>query len=471
MKSYMGQNYLIESKTGRKLYHKYAKNMPIFDYHCHLNAKDIYENKPFRNLTQVWLCENGAGDHYKWRAMRAHGVAEEYITGNKSDYDKFLAWAETMPYAIANPLYQWSHMELVKFFGITKPLSPATAKEIYDEATQKLQSLRPRDMINMCNVKMLCTTDDPVDSLEYHIKLKEDKSFKVKVLPTFRPDKAINIDASWYNSWVNTLEEVCKKELKTFEDFTNALISRIDHFDSVGCRISDHSLEKVLYVEASTEEVAVIYEKARSNQGLTEVEVAKYKSYMLVFFGKEYKKRGWGQQYHIGALRNNSKRMFASIGPDTGFDSLNHHTYAESLSKLLGVLDSDDNLPNTVLYSLNQNDNEMLIALAGCFQGEIPGKIQLGSAWWFNDQKDGIVRHFNALSSMGLISHFVGMLTDSRSFMSYPRHDYFRRLLCDFLGKLIDKKEFPKDLEFVGKIIQDICFNNACKYFNVYPIE
>ena len=471
MKTYMGQNYLIESKTGRKLYHKYAKNMPIFDYHCHLNAKDIYENKKFRNLTQVRLCDNGAGDHYKWRALRAHGVKEEYITGNKSDYEKFLAWAETVPYAIANPLYQWSHMELVKFFGITKPLSSSTAEEIYNEATAKLQELTPRDMINMCNVKMLCTTDDPIDSLEYHQKLALDSSFKVKVLPTFRPDKAINITAKTFNSWVDSLAEVVDEQLETFDLFLSALASRIEHFNNVGCRISDHSLEEVLYVETQYEEVASIYLKARTGEQLSNLEAAKYRSFMMVFFGKEYHKYGWAQQYHIGAMRNNSKRMFDLLGPDTGFDSLNHETYATSMSKLLAKLDEEDNLPNTILYSLNQNDNEMLIALAGCFQTGVPGKIQLGSAWWFNDQKDGIIRQFNALSSMGLISHFVGMLTDSRSFMSYPRHDYFRRLLCDFFGKLIDKKEFPKDLDFVGKVIQDICFNNACKYFNVYPIE
>lgn len=471
MKSYMGQNYLIESKLGRKLYNKYAKNMPIFDYHCHLNAKDIYENKPFKNLTQVWLCENGAGDHYKWRVLRTHGVSEEYITGNKDDYEKFLAWAETMPYAIANPIYTWSHMELVKFLGINKPLTPQTAKEIYDEANIKLNSLTPRDMINMCNVKMLCTTDDPADSLEYHIKLKECKDFKVKVLPTFRPDKAINIEASWYNEWIDKLCMVCNNKLQTFQDLLETLKERIKFFNEVGCRVSDHSLEKVIYIDATMEEVSQIYLKARSGLNLTNEEIFKYKSFMMVFFGREYKKYGWAQQYHIGAMRNNSKRMFNLLGPDTGFDALNHEVYAESLSRLLNELDSTDELPKTILYSLNQHDNEMLIALAGCFQKEVPGKIQLGSGWWFNDQKDGIVKQFNALSSMGLISHFVGMLTDSRSFMSYPRHDYFRRLLCDFFGKLIEGKEYPKDLEFVGKIIQDICFNNACKYFNVYPIE
>ena len=471
MKSYMGNNYLIKSRTGRKLYHKYAKDMPIFDYHCHLNAKDIYENKTFKNITQVWLCENGAGDHYKWRVMRTHGVKEEFITGNKSDYEKFLAWSETLPYAIANPIYTWSHMELVKFLNITKPLNPNTASEIYEEANLKLASLTPRDMINMSNVKMLCTTDDPVDSLEYHIKLKEDKSFKVKVLPTFRPDKAINIDASWYNSWVDRLSEVVNKELPTFNDLLNALSERVKFFNEVGCRVSDHSLEKVRYVEASLEEVGEIYLKARNNEKLTEEEVFKYKSYMIIFFGKEYNKYNWAQQYHIGAMRNNSERMFKMLGPDTGFDSLNHEVYAESLSKILNKLDSTNELPKTVLYSLNQQDNEMLIALAGCFQKDIQGKIQLGSGWWFNDQKDGIVKQFNALSSMGLISHFVGMLTDSRSFLSYTRHDYFRRLLCDFFGKLIEGKEYPKDLEFVGKIIQDICYNNAVKYFEVEPLE
>lgn len=467
----MGENYLMHSKTAVKLYRKYAKNMPIFDYHCHLNAKDIYENKPFKNLTQVWLVENGAGDHYKWRAMRSHGVKEDYITGNKTDFEKFMAWADTVAYTIGNPLYQWSHMELREFFNINQTLSKETGKEIYEEASRILTTLTPKDMIKKCNVKMLCTTDDPIDSLEYHLKLKEDKSFKVKVLPTFRPDKAINIDLSWYNGWVDSLAEVCQKELLTFDDLLAALRLRIKHFHETGCRISDHSLEKVEYIEANIEEIRAIYLAKRNNQALTHDEVAKYKSYMMVFFGKEYKKYGWSQQYHIGALRNNSQRMLDTLGPDTGFDSLNHHTYAESLAKLLGELDSDDNLPNTVLYSLNQNDNEMLIALAGCFQNGIPGKIQLGSAWWFNDQKDGIIRQLKALSSLGLISHFVGMLTDSRSFMSYPRHDYFRRLLCDFFGQLIDNKEFPKDLEFVGKIIQDICFNNAVKYFGIEPIE
>ena len=471
MKSYMGKNYLMQSKTGIKLYNKYAKDMPIFDYHCHLNAKDIYENKPFRNLTQIWLFDNGAGDHYKWRAMRSHGINEEYISGSKSDYEKFLAWADTVSYAIANPLYQWTHMELVKFFNINKVLNKDSAKEIYDEANEKLKSLRPRDFINACNVKMLCTTDDPIDSLEYHIKLKEEKDFKVKVLPTFRPDKAINIDAPTYSKYIEALGKVVNKELNTFNDFINALKERIEFFNSVGTRISDHSLEKIIYEEASIEEVSIIYNKAKDGVTLSESEVNKYKTYMIIFFGREYKKYGWSQQYHIGALRNNSKRMFDLIGPDTGFDALNHRTYAESLSKILSALDNDDSLPNTILYSLNQNDNEVLIALAGCFQKDVPGKIQLGSAWWFNDQKDGIIRQFNALSSMGLISHFVGMLTDSRSFMSYPRHDYFRRLLCDFFGKLIDNKEYPKDYEFVGKIIQDICFNNACNYFKVFVEE
>ena len=471
MKSYLGNNYLIESRLGRKLYNKYAKNMPIFDYHCHLNAKTIYENKPFNNLTELWLCDNGAGDHYKWRVMRSHGISEEYITGNKSDYEKFMAFASTMPYAIANPIYTWSHMELVKFFNITKPLSLKTANEIYNEANLKLKTLLPRDMITMCNVKMLCTTDDPVDSLEYHIKLKEDESFKVKVLPTFRPDKALNITAPTYNEWVGKLEAVSGMNVNTFEGFLNALASRILFFNEVGCRVSDHSLEEVLYIEATTKEVSEIYLKARNNEPLTKEEEFKYRSYMMVFFGKEYNKYNWVQQYHINAMRNNSERMFNLLGPDTGFDSLNNSTYAPSLSKLLNKLDTTDELPKTILYSLNQYDNEMLIALAGCFQKDYPGKIQLGSGWWFNDQKDGIVKQFNALSSMGLISHFVGMLTDSRSLLSYPRHDYFRRLLCDFFCKLIEGKEYPKDIEFVGKIIEDICFNNACKYFNVFPIE
>ena len=464
---YLGDNYLIKSKTGLVLYNKYAKDMPIFDYHCHLNPKEIYENKPFANLTKAWLVEGHYGDHYKWRSMRANGVSEDYITGNKSDYEKFLKWAETVPYTIGNPLYTWTHMELVKYFGVDKELSPATAKEIYDLASELLKSLTPRKMIEMNNVKVLCTTDDPVDSLEYHKLIKEDKSFKVKVLPAFRPDKAVNIELDWFNEWVDKLENVVGYKLTNLSLFTKALKERIEFFNQMGCKISDHALDTLKYLDYDEEEVNQAYIEKRNGKKITDDQINKYRSYMLVFFGKEYARLGWCQQYHLCALRNNSERMLNLIGPDTGFDAINNSVDINALQKLMAKLDSTNSLPKTILYSLNPNDNEALIALAGCFQNNTKGKIQLGSGWWFNDQKDGIKRQLAALSSMGLISNFVGMLTDSRSFLSYPRHDYFRRIVCDFLGELIDNHEYPADLEFVGKIVQNICFNNAKDYFGV----
>ena len=465
--SYMKDNYLMHSNTAIKLYKEYAKDMPIFDYHCHLNPKEIYENKPFNNLTKVWLVSGFYGDHYKWRAMRAHGISEEFITGSKTDEEKFFAWAETVPYTIANPLYQWTHMELKTYFGINEVLDSNSAKRIYDEANEKLKILTPRKMIEMNNVKVLCTTDDPIDDLYYHQKIKEDKNFNVKVLPAFRPDKAINIELSWYNEWIDKLEKVTNRKINNIDDLLWSLKERVEYFNSLGCVVSDHALDEVVYKETTKEEVDIIFKNKRANKELTIEEVAKYKTYILIYLGKLYKKYSWVQQYHIGALRNNSQRMLKNVGPDIGFDSINDQSFAPALSKLLAKLDSDNNLPKTILYSLNPKDNEVLISLAGCFQSEIPGKIQLGSAWWFNDQKTGIIRQLDALSEMGLISHFVGMLTDSRSFMSYPRHDYFRRILCDYFGNLIENNEYPANYEFVGKIIQDICYYNAANYFGV----
>ena len=464
---YLGEKYLIKSKTGLVLYNKYAKDMPIFDYHCHLNPKEIYENKPFVNLTKAWLVEGHYGDHYKWRSMRANGVSEEYITGAKDDYEKFLKWAETVPYTIGNPLYTWTHMELKKYFGIDKELSPSTAKEIYDKANEILNDLTPRKMIEMNHVKVLCTTDDPVDSLEYHKLIKEDKTFNVKVLPAFRPDKAVNIELDWYNEWVDKLESVVGRKLNSIEELCSALEERIEFFHKMGCRISDHALDTLTYLEYTVEEVNEAYQLKRSGKALNDDQINKYRSFMMVFFGKQYAKRSWAQQYHLCALRNNSERMLKLIGPDTGFDAINNSVDIRALQKLMAKLDSTNELPKTILYSLNPNDNEALISLAGCFQSNTKGKIQLGSGWWFNDQKDGIKRQLAALASMGLISNFIGMLTDSRSFLSYPRHDYFRRIVCDFLGDLIDNHEYPNDLEFVGKIVQNICYNNAKEYFGV----
>ena len=464
---YLGEEYLIKSKTGLELYNKYAKNMPIFDYHCHLNPKEIYENKPFANLTKAWLVEGNYGDHYKWRSMRANGVSEDYITGDKDDFEKFKMWASTVPYTIGNPLFTWTHMELKHYFGIDKVLTPDTALEIYTKANDALKTLTPRKMIEMNNVKVLCTTDDPIDSLEWHKQLKEDKSFSVKVLPAFRPDKAVNIELDWYNEWVDKLEQVVNRKLSTIYDFCLALQERIEFFDQMGCKISDHALDTLEYVDFNEKEVNEIYMLKRSGKILNEAQINKYRSFMMVFFGKEYAKHSWAQQYHLCALRNNSQRMLNLIGPDTGFDAINNSVNICALQKLMAKLDSTNSLPKTILYSLNPNDNEVLIALAGCFQSNTKGKIQLGSGWWFNDQKDGIKRQLAALASMGLISNFIGMLTDSRSFLSYPRHDYFRRIVCDFLGELIDNHEYPNDLGFVGKIVRNICFNNAKEYFEV----
>ncbi len=467
MKKFLDQDFLLENETAKVLYHKYAENMPIFDYHCHIPAKDIYEDRKFDNLTQVWLVDGHFGDHYKWRSMRQSGVSEEYITGDKSPEEKFMKYAEMIPYAIGNPLYHWTHLELKKYFGITKQLSPATAKEIYDECNEKLKTLTARKFIEMSNVKTICTTDDPVDSLEWHLKMKEDKTMNFTVLPAFRPDKGINIELDYFFiPWIKQLSKVVGYEIKTLSDFEKAMAERIAFFDSVGCVVSDHALDVVMYEPATKEEVEAVFVKGLNGEKLTESEIAKYKGYMLLYLGRLYNKYGWAQQYHIGALRNNSKRALKNLGADTGFDAIEDQTFASKLSAILGNLDETDELPKTILYCLNPRDNEVLATIMNCFQHEgIQGKMQFGSGWWFNDQKYGMETQMNALCSVALISKFVGMLTDSRSFLSYPRHEYFRRLLCNKFGKLIEDGEYPNDIEFVGKVVQDICYNNAVNYF------
>ena len=467
MKEFLGRDFQLDNETAVLLYEKYAKNAPIFDYHCHLVPKDIYEDRKFKDLTEVWLVDGHFGDHYKWRAMRLNGVNEDYITGNKTNKEKFLQWAKTVPYTIGNPLYHWVHMELKNFFGITKLLSPETAEEIYEECNKKLETLTARKMIEMSNVRVLCTTDDPVDSLEYHIKLKEDNDFKVKVLPAFRPDKCVNIELESFLPWLKQLEAVCNKSILTLAQLKQALVERLDFFHSVGCRVSDHALDEVSYLEATEEEVDSIFRKVLNNEKLSLEEVEKYKTNLVLFFGREYAKRNWSQQYHINAMRNNSSRMMRNLGPDTGFDSINDSNFAPKLSKTLNNLDSTDELPRTILYSLNPKDNETIATICGCFTGNMPGKIQFGSAWWFNDQKQGMIEQMKTLCSMGLISKFVGMLTDSRSFLSYSRHEYFRRLLCNILGTLVENGEYPNDIEFIGQIVSDVCFNNAWNYFQI----
>ncbi len=468
MKEFLDKDFLLETETAKVLYHKYASKMPIFDFHCHLSPKEIYEDKKYRSLEEVWIGggDDHYGDHYKWRLMREFGVEEHYITGKASDYEKFEKYAEMMPYAIGNPIYQWSHLELQRYFNIYKVLNKNTAKEIYDEATEKLQNLTARKMIEMNNVEVIYTTDDPIDDLKYHELIAKDTTFKTKVCPSFRPDKALNVELDTFIPWLNNLENVVNFKINNLNDLLKALSLRVKYFDERGCAISDHALDVVYYEDATFEEVDKIFEKVLKGIKLEEIELNKYKGFVLVHLGKEYHKYNWVQQYHIGALRNNSKRMYNEIGPDTGFDATEDQPFARKLSKLMGKLDETNELPRTILYCLNPRDNEVLATLKNCFQqGGVVAKIQFGSGWWFNDQKDGMERQLTAYSLQGLLSKFVGMLTDSRSFLSYTRHEYFRRILCNFLGNLIESGQYPADIEFVGSVVEDICFNNAARTF------
>lgn len=467
MKEFLNDDFLLDSETARILYHQYAKKMPIYDYHCHLPIKEIYEDRKFDSITDLWLVEGHFGDHYKWRAMRNNGVSEEFITGNASKKDKFLKWADTIPYVVGNPLYHWTHLELRRYFGINEIFSPKNAEKCYEIMNEKLKNMSARQIISMSNVDTLCTTDDPVDDLHYHQALKKDKSFKVHVYPAFRPDKAINIDWSSFVPYIKQLSKVVGYEINDLDSLEKALKERIEYFHCNDCRVSDHALDVVMYEDATREEVDEIVKKALRGETLTHSEIAKYRGYIIVMLGKEYAHRGWVQQYHIKALRNNSSRMMRTIGPDTGFDSINDGSIAQPLSRILDKLDENNELPKTILYSLNPSDNELLATLAFCFREEgVPGKMQLGSAWWFLDQKDGMEKQLTALSNLGLLSRFIGMLTDSRSFLSYTRHEYFRRILCNKLGNLVENGEYPNDIEFLGKVVEDICFNNAKKYFD-----
>ena len=465
MKKFMDENFLLQTETAQKLYHEHAAKMPIFDYHCHINPKDIADDRKFNTITEIWL----AGDHYKWRAMRTNGVDEKYCTGKASDWEKFEKWAETVPYTVRNPLYHWTHLELKKFFGIDEVLSPKNARAIYDACNQKLQTPQYscRNIIRMANVHTICTTDDPVDTLEYHQKIKAD-GFEVAVLPAWRPDKAMMVENPIsYNQYINQLEGVSEMEIKTFDDLMIALNKRHLFFHQNGCRLSDHGLDTAYAEDYTAEEIDSLFLKVRIGYRLTTREMQKFKSCMLFEFGRMDHSRGWTQQFHIGALRNNNTRQFNLIGPDTGFDSIGDKPIAEPLSKLLNSLDSEFKLCKTILYNLNPRDNEVYATMIGNFQDRsIPGKIQYGSGWWFLDQKDGIEKQINTLSNLGLLSHFVGMLTDSRSFLSYTRHEYFRRILCNMLGNDVENGEIPSDMELLGLMIENISFNNAKNYFN-----
>jgi glucuronate isomerase len=461
---FMKKNFLLSNDTAVKLYHDYAAKMPIIDYHCHLSPQEIYENKTYKNITEVWLY----GDHYKWRAMRANGVEEQYCTGDADDYEKFLAYARTVPETIGNPLYHWSHLELRRFFDVKELINEKNAPVIWDKVNAQLNSpgFGARDLITKSDVRVICTTDDPVDSLEYHIKLKEDPSFETAVLPSFRPDKSLEINRKGFLDWIAKLEQVMGNEIHTYEELLVALEARVEFFHSVGGRVSDHALDYVPYAETSEGEVSAIFARARNGEKVSLEDEQKYKTYTLVFLGKQYAKRDWVMQYHINAQRNNNTRMFNKLGADVGFDSMNDSALAYPLSRLLDALDSEDALPKTILYSLDPTQNPILGTMIGNFQGGgIPGKMQFGSAWWFNDTKEGMIAQMKVLADTGLLSRFVGMLTDSRSFLSYTRHEYFRRILCNLIGEWVENGEFPDDEELLGATVQNISYNNAKQYF------
>ena len=464
MKPFLDENFLLKTKTAQRLYHEYAQSMPLIDYHCHLSPQQIAENVQFKNITDAWL----SGDHYKWRAMRTNGVDESYCTGNKSDEDKFMKWAETVPYTMRNPLYHWTHLELQRYFGINEILNPTTAKGIYDTTSTMLQdpSYSTQGLIQKMNVRVICTTDDPIDSLEHHQQIK-DSNFGVKVFPAYRPDKAMEVNnAANFKLYVRKVEEVTNTNIHHFADYLAALKSRHDFFGTMGCNVSDHGLEEIYAEEFSATEIEAIFVKANGGIALTITEQRKFKSCMLLQFAEWDWEKGWIQQYHLGALRNNNTRMLQQLGPDTGWDSIGDFAQAAALAKFLNKLDSGNKLAKTIIYNLNPADNELMGTMIGNFNdGSVAGKIQFGSAWWFLDQKDGMERQINALSSLGLLSRFVGMLTDSRSFLSYPRHEYFRRIVCNLFGNEIEEGELPNDIAWTGKIIQDICFNNANQYF------
>lgn len=467
MSQFLSEDFLLDTEVARRLYHDYAKDQPIFDYHCHLPPEQIAQDYRFKNLYDIWL----KGDHYKWRAMRSNGAAESLCTGDASDWQKFSAWAETVPQTIGNPLYIWTHLELRRPFGITgKLLSPTTAEEIWHQANDLLaqDNFSARGIMKQMNVKMAGTTDDPVDSLEHHKAIAADSSFDVKVLPSWRPDKAFNIEAPGFSDYMQRLAEVSDTDIVRFSHLRDALTKRLDHFAAHGCKVSDHALDVVVYGEADEATLDGILARRLSGAVPSKEEVAQFKTAVLIFLAAEYNRREWVQQYHIGALRNNNQRMLEILGPDVGFDSINDQPLAEPLSRLLGAQGKANGLPKTILYCLNPRDNEVLGTMIGNFQGEgVRGKMQFGSAWWFNDQKDGMQRQMVQLANLGLLSRFVGMLTDSRSFLSYTRHEYFRRILCQMLGRWVTDGEAPNDINLLGTMVKNICFDNAKDYFGI----
>jgi len=465
MKKFLDDNFLLTNKTAERLYHDYAKGMPIIDYHNHLPPDEMASDKNFENITRVWL----NGDHYKWRALRANGVDEAYITGNKSDWEKFEAWSATVPYTLRNPLYHWTHLELRRYFGIETILNKDTSRQVYDQTSAQLgeKDFSVRRLLEKMNVERLCTTDDPIDNLEHHRKIRKD-NWKISVLPAFRPDKSMNVDdAVVFNNYLDQLEKAADTSITVFSDYLKALKKRHDFFAENGCRVSDHGLEQIYADDYTAAEISEIFDRIRSGNQLSLSDNRKFKSAMLVYFAELDVEKGFVQQYHLGALRNNNSRMLGTLGPDTGWDSIGDFTQARQLSRFLNRLDTENKLARTIVYNLNPADNEVFATMIGNFNdGSSAGKIQWGSSWWFLDQKDGMTRQLNTLSNMGLLSKFIGMLTDSRSFLSFPRHEYFRRLLCNLFGEEVEQGELPADIEWIGKVIQDICYYNARNYFN-----
>ncbi|MBR3714294.1 MAG: glucuronate isomerase [Clostridia bacterium] len=463
---FMDENFLLKNETARKLYHNYAKEMPIIDYHCHINPQEIYEDRKFDNITQIWL----GGDHYKWRLIRSNGVCENEITGDADDYTKFMNFAKMLPKAIGNPMYHWTHLELKTYFGYDGILNEKTAKEVWDICNAKLaeDDMSVRSIILKSNVKMIGTTDDPIDSLEWHKKLRDEGKFPVAVLPSFRPDKAVNIEKAGFTDYIAKLAKVAEIEINTAEDVKKALSKRLDYFCELGCKATDHGLDYVVCEEATDAEVEAIFAKALAGEKVTQLEADKYKTAILIHLGREYAKKGIVMQLHYGAQRNTNTAKFNTLGPDTGYDCISTYDCGNAIAKFLNALEIDGLLPKTIIYSLNPHDNELIDTIIGAFQGtEIAGKIQHGSAWWFSDTKSGMEAQLKSLANLSILGNFVGMLTDSRSFLSYTRHEYFRRILCSLIGEWVENGEYPDDDAQLEEIVRGICYNNAEKYFGM----
>ena len=464
MKRFMDEDFLLSTETAKKLYHEYAETMPIIDYHCHISPQEIYEDRKFENITQVWL----GGDHYKWRQMRSNGVEERYITGDATDREKFQKWAETLEMAIGNPLYHWSHLELKRYFGYEGCLNGETAEEVWQLCNEKLaqSDMTARNLIKKSNVTLLCTTDDPIDSLCWHKKIAEDDSFDVQVLPAWRPDRAMYLEKADYLDYLQKLSDVSGVKIDSFSSLIEALKNRIEFFASMGCTVSDHGMAYVMYAPATDKEVEEVFAKRLLGEIPDESSEAKFKTAFLIAMGREYSKRNWVMQLHYGVKRDNSKRVFNALGPDAGIDCISNYTPSSQLAHFLNALDETDELPKTIIYSLNPIDNAAIGTIIGCFQNSSAvGKIQQGSAWWFNDHKTGMQDQMKSLASLGLMGNFIGMLTDSRSFLSYTRHEYFRRIMCDLIGGWVENGEYPADYRVLEKIVKGISYNNTVRYF------